>query len=1314
MTFVASDWVPVLCGSPPCPPWSFADRAPGFNRDDGLIFVRFIVVLAILRPRIVLLENVSGMRNHSQWEVIVHLFAWASYKLKWVTVLDLVEVIPQHRERLLLIAVDQNAHDLELHDCQKWPVSGNHSLRSYHAIVELDCDWCKLTTLDREELQLYLSPDHLPKNSFGQNGNKRQKRDVTKYRLRTIDDVVGTFMTSYGFAKSLDVSLIQRSGVFGTLLLQGNEVRKFSVPEIAILQGVCEPIWLPEDLQEATFLLGNSIAVPHAAIAILNCLMMICPQALNFDMGSMFAKVCNPHIDASNLKVVPDGDGFIIDYDAYERVEHTLPMHEVVTLTVTCDVDTYDMSIEVGIHILGLMRFLTGKSIPADIRVCNSKYPDVSFPLTEKSKSTFSPVTLHVNVQSVLMIPPDAMFTFVEFNPWIVILGFQGILVVRVPPHPEVGDVYDAIYMADLMKGRDFVLTDVCRQRLSKGDRVPSCIFALSHGLREMDFFWAFEGIVTKRHAMYIEFEGPKALISRLFCFLDDLAMIELLMCLGWYVVTPMIPGVNSDSHLEKVVITRMPGKLSSTIADMHHVLISSVFRHVVLLNPEEKKLERVNVRIKCLDGLIIQTTLNHDSNLEFLESSWKKVARLFDWPEDIRFVVHGKTTNVMNPVDSYLWAIADKSKGITVHLVMPLHGGGPGPKNRPKHNDAQIPVKNATAGLLLSMGCDLQQTSTFVDKMLSSVGHVTLQQILKLQTEGLKWDALVKLARSMSIEIPNPDKAASRRFQQVQNKTEESKIEFRKFHASDFIIKKGFFTAEDGTACPQIECPVAGASGVSLMNPQQALPWLESTKKISSDELGAVILGKCPLGNNCGGRSVNTPGFDSDGRPVVLATCLHDLGEKQVQIQKEKSGQVAVSLTVVLAITAVREEIETQRWNDFVESPVRSALETLALAGCDASLQIPPWGRSWMCVSSKGKVAPKEADTMQFHIRVDQKFCHTFLKASGLNGIYVTAKDDNKDIDRSYRVVWVDSTLDQLRVNAAACPNNLGLVRIVKNGGRRVCRGIRFQVDHFDDAFSQLRPGVDAPTHLTVRYWAKLAPTPPGATFADVMNWIKEMGWPAKPIRPVGGSAWIIGASEKFTECFGMWNESTMLVHWLPPKSEKPQAVVLAGVVSRSTSTVTPASSDIDDPWANWKGRVNMTSTSNGSSLVKPPLAPVTQRTLDGPTEERFKKHDDQLRELQHTMQSVTDQLKLQQKQQESMQKHVDTEFAAVRHEVTLQCKKLEQSFGETLSHALSKQDKQMTDNFRELKAFLMETPLPAKKAKTTKPLDAAESSDL
>ena len=1312
MTFVSSEWVQILCASSPCPPWSMADLAPGFNREDGLILVHLVTALAILRPRVAVIENVSGMKSHAQWEVVVQLFAWAFYKLKWVAVLDLSEQIPQKRDRLLLVAVDSLAHDLESCDCQSWPISVAPSLRSYHAIVDHDDEWEQSTRLSRDELRLYLSPESLPKGITGGKMSKRQKLDVTQYRLRTLDDVAGTFMTSYGFGMQLDEALISCGGIYGTLFSQGNIVRKFSIIEIAIMQGVCEPIWLPNDLKQATFLLGNAIAVPHAAIGLLNALMLVAPDTLDFDLGASFAKVCSPHMDASNIAICSEGSGFLLDYKQKEDLEVTQPMRELTKVKIVSEVDTYSLLVEVGVHTCALLRFLNGKSLPARIFVRHDTFPDVAFPLAENAKVTFAPLTISVNVPSELMIPAEALVKFDETHPWVVMLHSGGICVLRMPAFPTVGDVYDAIHQVADLNDLEIVLVNAMGQKLLKDDLVVSCVFAVTHAQRTCEVDIHMLDLKVVRDEMSFTFAGLSDDLMSFICMLNDMAMIDIIRCLGWHIVEPLRLPKSDEQAYHVLMFTKAPCRLAVAIGDLQYLLISAVFRNLILNHQEVKQLERILVRIKCLDGQVIAVFLNHDTTFDVLVSYWRKSSKLFDWPEDIRCVVHGKTIDTSTSVGSHMWAVSNKSKGIAVHLVLPLRGGG-GSKGTAKHNDAQIPVKNAIAGLLLSMGCDLHLTSTFVDKVMSAVGHVTLQQILKLQNDALKWDALMKLSKSMNIEIPNPDKAASKRFQQVQSRVSDAKITTPPIQACDFVIKENFFSCVDGSQCKQIDCPAAGASGIALMNPQQALPWLEANKKISADELGALVLGRCPLTNDKRCRPVNIPGFDSCGRPVVLATCLHDLGEKQVQITKEKVGKVEVSDTVVLAITVVREEMLDSKWKEVLDSPVRSALEILTQSGCDTNLHVPPWGRSWMSCSSKGKVKPTEADTMQFHIRVVSSQCHLYLKASGQQGIYVTAKDDKHEIDKSYRVVWLDSSLDQIRVEAASCSNNMGLVRLVKNAGKRISRGIRFLNDHFDDAFQQLKPGVDTPAFLTIRHWAKLAPTPPGATYADVAAWIKAMSWPAKPIRPVGGSAWIIGASEKFSECFGTWNESIMLVHWLPPRHEKPQAVVLAGNVTNKAPVQQKPVDDLIDPWANWKSKALPPSSAVMSSNGKAATCAAAPRTLEGPTEERFRKHDEQLVALHQSVKQMNEQLQKQQSRQEAMQTTVDAEFVAVRNEVGMQCQKLEQSFSETLAHALSKQDKQMTDNFRELKAFLMETPLPAKKAKTAKPPES-ESHEL
>ena len=62
--------------SPPCSPWSYASSFPGLMRADGRLTLHAWGLLSILKPRVLVMEMVSGMREHQHWKIIRSFVLW--------------------------------------------------------------------------------------------------------------------------------------------------------------------------------------------------------------------------------------------------------------------------------------------------------------------------------------------------------------------------------------------------------------------------------------------------------------------------------------------------------------------------------------------------------------------------------------------------------------------------------------------------------------------------------------------------------------------------------------------------------------------------------------------------------------------------------------------------------------------------------------------------------------------------------------------------------------------------------------------------------------------------------------------------------------------------------------------------------------------------------------------------------------------------------------------------------------------------------------------------------------------------------------
>ncbi len=107
----------LVCGGPPCQPFSTAGKRLGINDPRGSLFMDYIRMIDIIRPRFFLMENVKGIMSArlkeseehpsgaegTVLEVILSEFQKLGYKTVY-GILDAVNYgVPQFRERFILI-----------------------------------------------------------------------------------------------------------------------------------------------------------------------------------------------------------------------------------------------------------------------------------------------------------------------------------------------------------------------------------------------------------------------------------------------------------------------------------------------------------------------------------------------------------------------------------------------------------------------------------------------------------------------------------------------------------------------------------------------------------------------------------------------------------------------------------------------------------------------------------------------------------------------------------------------------------------------------------------------------------------------------------------------------------------------------------------------------------------------------------------------------------------------------------------------------------------------------------------------------------
>lgn len=110
----------MICGGPPCQPFSTAGKRMGINDPRGSLFMDYVRMVDEIRPRFFVFENVKGLlstklRDESGkildsyvFDVILDEFSKLKYKLVY-GVLDAVDYgVPEFRERLIIIGSRDN------------------------------------------------------------------------------------------------------------------------------------------------------------------------------------------------------------------------------------------------------------------------------------------------------------------------------------------------------------------------------------------------------------------------------------------------------------------------------------------------------------------------------------------------------------------------------------------------------------------------------------------------------------------------------------------------------------------------------------------------------------------------------------------------------------------------------------------------------------------------------------------------------------------------------------------------------------------------------------------------------------------------------------------------------------------------------------------------------------------------------------------------------------------------------------------------------------------------------------------------------
>ena len=1300
MNHIPNEELHVLALSPPCQPWSMAHTSLGLNRSDGKIFVHAMAKASCIRPKIILLEEVAQFGKHDQFPIVCKLFDWSEYQIVDQKILNLNKLLPQNRSRFLLVALDKHASDVaRFIEWADWPIPTAVTIRKSRVVLPIDRIDLNEVVPSPSVMNMYMDPTLLPMNEYSAATFAGTGTQVRKIRIKVLDDhAFGCIMANYRKAHDLPKSVLGHGGLYGTFLYHENIIRFLSIEEIFLLMGPTKRCRLPSCHHAQTHLLGNCIAVPHAASAIINGLRCLSGVTLPSEPENIFAHVFSKRITIDNLGIQVDEHGIHL-YDNGEidfLDEPTMDFPSLAPLIISTPIFKSDLMIENGVVLKQAIEIVAGPSTPKELVIQSGE--GLRVPLLDSDVMGRTPTTIVANLPSIMSLQ-ESKFMSTSYDCCLVLTRNGPVIVQR---HHDMTIKHVLKFLGEFLPETVSCNATLCNQfgiRHTEDMICPDIVMCHNPITVGVDETLNSQLPCFHHELDHLCIKCDWAHAFKILKFYQGTGLNEVLKCLGWSI--QIIPEVDGKNHHVHVTIARLPSKLSMTLNQVRMCIDT---RLLILSFPTslDDDYHNVFVQFKLWDTYVWKGFCKSDDSIAVFIDAWERFSQQHGSHSCLRVIYKGKP---IMPHVTFGELQTDDKLPVKLHAVLQLHGGG-------NKQDALTEVKHALAIFLMGQGAVLKDISNMLEILARTAGLQALKSISEIHVTKDKLAALHQLAVSMNVQWPESVKGDANKTDRVKNWSKKRALSSSPIVANQLSLIPETFVNEDGSHPSIRTTVVTGASGVVLLDFECAKPWLIDQKVITSDEIAIAVLGHlCPCNDPSRCHSVNLPVHSIDGTLVIVKACFHNLGEKRIAIKPCNKDQVDVKAGTVAAITIFRDEISPGEWAHVINGPVRYALASFDLSD-EAVFQGPPWGRSWLQNGSKS--SPENASSLQFHVRVDPKKLEGMMKSSGSNGTYITPKADNNLADTRFAIVWVDGNPIDIAQMMLKTPEHFGQVRVNKGKGDnvKISRGVRCKRDHFANVFAKLRPNESAPDITPVDCLYKIQPTPVGAQMKDVQAWMKLQGWDGRPLKLLGDKCWLIGSAKPFDHPFLSWNSSSILIKKVQSKHAVNPSPIVAGKVSLSLhkqgEQQNRGATDpflTSDPWMNYAP----SSVANSRPFLKQVASVAAPRDVDPPTESRFKQQGEQISALETAMTELQSKIDQRDHQSKKFEQDVKDEFRKVRTEVSSQIDNVSKSFDQSLDRALRKQEASIEHSFSELKQLIRmsQGPLPNKKAKASKAAD-------
>ena len=660
----------VMLLSPPCPAFSMASSWQGLMKDDGRLTLEVWGMANLLKPKIMAMEMVAGMRNHEHWKLIRDVIEWSGYSIRSSSVINLLEQAPQNRERLLVIATLDGVEFFP-HRIVPWPAVVRPTLETFDYILKLDEPWLSQVKLDAFTLSVYMDPAMLPRSVNQRNQRtKKTKLDVEQYRIKFIQGTFGCVMSNYGFGHLLPQVSLNTFGLYGTLFASAEELRFLAVPEIAMLMAPLMPIWIPDDQRSAVRLIGNGISCQHALIVLVNCLGLLTDMS-GVEAQELFCEAMKSRLTASCIKIEKKMSGFLLSRDE-DSCRPTMMMHETCLVTVRSPTDAFQFRAESGVCIADALKTLTGDSMPNIIYLLPGGKLESRVSLPNCFKADDVDVFLYAEVPSALRVHPSAFQLSENMGSCIAVLTAKGTVVLKRDHGLTVADVL--MTMNHSMEIRCTFLTGLLGDKHHDERLCPNVVLGRDY-LSESDNLQMFDYIRISVNESDVTFHAGHQALKQLLELFQTTALDEVMAAVGWFFAIDAEAFAYDD--IKCIRLIRKPAALAVTPDEAVYCLAVQLFLIRIKNSAKMGRNPSIACSIKMWNSLIWEGSVDSNFTLDTVDRSWEMIAGWFNIRKPWRYVVNGRSINPEWPVGSF----ADHESGqshVKIFMLLGLQGGAP------------------------------------------------------------------------------------------------------------------------------------------------------------------------------------------------------------------------------------------------------------------------------------------------------------------------------------------------------------------------------------------------------------------------------------------------------------------------------------------------------------------------------------------------------------------------------------------------------------------------------------------------------------